>query len=63
MDVMTQWKTKVDIPEVGRKIQFLITIKIIEVDTFRGVDKWLAEKYTWRQVKLWRYLDDGNSKM
>jgi hypothetical protein len=63
MDVMSQWKTKADIPEVGRKIQFVITINIIEVDIFWGVDKWLAEKYTWRQVKLWRYLDDGNSKV
>ena len=59
VDVMSQWKTKVDIPEIGKKIQFVISLKIVEVDVFRGEDKLLAEKYSWKQVKLWRYVDDG----
>ena len=58
-DIMSQWKTRVDIPEVGRKIQFVIDINTIEVDIFRGKDKILGEKYRWSQVKLWRYVDDG----
>ena len=58
----SKWFPNTVLPEVGRKIQFIINRYIVEVDTFMGVDEWLAENYYWSEVKYWRYVDENQSE-